>query len=130
MAFVCFWIFLDMMNSGVVLAGEILARVRSNKVVRCGVTEPLAGFSFKDENGQWHGLNIDFCRAVAVAALNDSEKVTLTPLSSPQRFPSSCRKLIYCYTTTWTLHQTGQDTISRVYFMPEALWFQLKKIKK
>lgn len=69
-------------------AGETLARVRSAGVVRCGVTEELAGFSYRDASGRWQGLNADFCRAVAVAALGSGEKVTFIPLSSPGRFPA------------------------------------------
>ena len=69
------------------LAGETLLRVRANKEVRCGVTEQLLGFSFKDQSGRWRGFNVDFCRAVAVAALGDADKVTFTPLSAPSRFP-------------------------------------------
>jgi general L-amino acid transport system substrate-binding protein len=103
LASVGLWVIPDMMTSEV-LAGEVLAQVRTNKVIRCGVTEPLAGFSYRDEKGQWHGLNIDFCRAVAVAALNDPEKITITPLSSPNRFPALLLNRIdlLAHTTTWT----------------------------
>lgn len=103
-AYIGVWIFFDMMNAGTVLAGEILTRVRANNEVRCGVTEPLAGFSFKDENGHWQGFNIDFCKAVAAAALNDPEKVTYTPLSAPNRFQALLlgRIDLLAHTTTWT----------------------------
>jgi general L-amino acid transport system substrate-binding protein len=97
------WVFPDMMKDAA-FAGEVLTRVRTNKEIRCGVTEPLAGFSYKDEKGQWKGLNIDFCRAVAAAALNDPERTTFTPLSSPNRFPALLLNRIdlLAHTTTWT----------------------------
>jgi general L-amino acid transport system substrate-binding protein len=97
------WVFSGMKNDAA-FAGEVLTRVRTNKEIRCGVTEPLAGFSYKDEKGQWQGLNIDFCRAVAAAALNDPEKITFTPLSSPNRFPALLLNRIdlLAHTTTWT----------------------------
>jgi general L-amino acid transport system substrate-binding protein len=85
-------------------AGETLARVRSNNEIRCGVTEQLLGFSYKDEAGRWRGFNVDFCRAVAAAVLGDSEKVSFMPLSAPNRFPTllSGRIDLLAHTTTWT----------------------------
>ena len=69
-------------------AGDILARVQSNGVVRCGVSEGIAGFSIKDAGGRWTGLDADFCRAVAAAALGDGEKVVFIPLFASARFPA------------------------------------------
>ena len=86
------------------MAGETLARVRTNNTVRCGVTEPLLGFSYKDETGRWRGFNVDFCRAVAVAALGDADKVSFTPLTAPNRFQGLLSRKIdlLAHTTTWT----------------------------
>ncbi len=85
-------------------AGETLTRIREKGVVRCGVNEQLLGFSFRDVQGQWRGFNVDFCRAVAAAALGNAEKVSFTPLSSPNRFPAllSGRIDLLTHTTTWT----------------------------
>jgi general L-amino acid transport system substrate-binding protein len=69
-------------------AGETLARVQSNGVVRCGVSEGIAGFSIKDGSGRWTGMDADFCRAVAAAALGDGEKVAFVPLFASARFPA------------------------------------------
>ena len=69
-------------------AGDILARVQSNGVVRCGVSEGIAGFSIKDAGGRWTGMDADFCRAVAAAALGDGEKVAFIPLFASARFPA------------------------------------------
>ena len=86
------------------LAGETLARVRTNNEVRCGVTEQLPGFSFKDASGRWKGFNVDFCRAVAAAVLGDPEKVSFMPLTAPNRFPIllSRRIDLLAHTVTWT----------------------------
>jgi general L-amino acid transport system substrate-binding protein len=85
-------------------AGETLNRIRDNKELRCGVTERLLGFSFQDERGEWHGFNVDFCRAVAVAVLGDAAKVSFTPLTAPNRFPAllSGRIDLLAHTVTWT----------------------------
>jgi general L-amino acid transport system substrate-binding protein len=69
-------------------AGETLARVQSKGVVRCGVSEGIAGFSIADAGGRWTGLDTDFCRAVAAAALGDAEKVAFIPLFASARFPA------------------------------------------
>ena len=86
------------------IAGETLSRVRSNNKVCCGVTERLLGFSFQDENGRWQGFNVDFCRAVAAAALGDAEKVRFMPLTAPNRFPIllSGKIDLLAHTATWT----------------------------
>ena len=87
------------------LAGVTLARVRANKIVRCGVTEQLLGFSYKDESGRWRGFNVDFCRAVAAAALGDADKVGFTPLSAPSRFQPLLSSLPLAY---GAFRQTGR----------------------
>ena len=49
-------------------AGSALDRVRQRGVLRCGgAIRP--GLAFLDPGGAWHGLEIDLCRAAAVAAL-------------------------------------------------------------
>jgi len=70
-----------------VRAGTTLSTVRSAGMVRCGVSEETAGFSYKDKAGRRQGFSVDFCRAVAAAALNDGEKVSFRPLSPASRFP-------------------------------------------
>ena len=86
-------------------AGEILTDVRARGLVRCGVSEGIVGFSAKDSSGRWVGLDVDFCRAIAAAALGDAEKVTFVPLRTSARFPALQLKAIDLLThnTTWTL---------------------------
>jgi general L-amino acid transport system substrate-binding protein len=67
-------------------AGEVLTGVRSKGAVRCGVSDGLLGFSLKEPNGRWSGLDADFCRAVATAALGNPEKVVFVPLITSARF--------------------------------------------
>lgn len=69
-------------------AGETLAGVKARKVVRCGVSEGIAGFSARNAAGRWVGLEADFCRAVAAAVLGDGEKVKFVPLKASERFPA------------------------------------------
>src|SRR5262245_43911636 len=69
-------------------AGDTLVQIKSRGTLRCGVSEGIAGFSLKDATGRWSGLNVDFCRAVAAAALGDPEKVTFVSLKASERFPA------------------------------------------
>ena len=50
--------------------------------VKCGVSQGLPGFSNADASGNWTGIDVDVCRAVAAAVLGDSEKVKYFPLSA------------------------------------------------
>ncbi len=60
--------------------------VKERGVVQCGVTTGFAGFSAPDAKGNWTGLDVDLCRAVAAAALGDASKFKAVPLNSQQRF--------------------------------------------
>ncbi len=53
--------------------------------VLCGVSTGLPGFSSADDKGNWSGLDVDVCRAVAAAVLNDGEKVKYVPLLPKER---------------------------------------------
>lgn len=67
-------------------ATPTLDRVRRNGFVRCGVSTGIAGFSAPDAQGEWQGLDVDVCRAIAAAVLGDARKIRFTPLSAEQRF--------------------------------------------
>lgn len=65
---------------------DTLQVVRERGVVQCGVTTGFAGFSAPDAKGQWQGLDVDMCRAVAAAVFGDASRFKAVPLSSQQRF--------------------------------------------
>src|SRR5512145_1970330 len=67
-------------------ATPTLDGVRRKGYVQCGVSTGLAGFSAPDAQGQWRGLDVDICRAIAAAVLGDASKVRFTPLTAAQRF--------------------------------------------
>ena len=69
-------------------AGKTLDAVKSRGQLVCGVNTSGPGFSSADSQGRWTGLDVDFCRAVAAAVLNDASKVKFVPLNSQQRFAS------------------------------------------
>lgn len=51
----------------------------------CGANQSLQGFGFVNEAGEFVGFDVDFCRAVAVAILNDANAVTFRPLTGAER---------------------------------------------
>ena len=63
-----------------------LALVKKRKIIRCGVSEGLAGFSNPDTNGNWKGIDVDLCRAVSAAILKNPDKVQYVSLNANQRF--------------------------------------------
>ena len=67
-------------------ATPTLDKVRGRGFVRCSVSTGIAGFSTPDAQGQWRGIDVDVCRAIAAAVLGDAEKVRYTPLTAAQRF--------------------------------------------
>ncbi|MCM8627492.1 amino acid ABC transporter substrate-binding protein [Accumulibacter sp.] len=102
-------------------AAEVLNGVKSRGQLRCGVSEDVPGFSERDANGYWRGLQVDFCRAVAAAVLNDPERVDFVPLQASARFPAlQTRRIdLLLANTTWTL---TREAVLRVRF-PGILFY-------
>jgi general L-amino acid transport system substrate-binding protein len=67
-------------------ASRTLAAVRRRGYLICGVNPGLPGFAFPDLRGVWRGFDVDFCRAVAAAALGDADRVRFTPIDAGDRF--------------------------------------------
>jgi general L-amino acid transport system substrate-binding protein len=84
---------------------KTLKNTQKKGFVRCGVSQGLPGFSNADAAGNWTGVDVDVCRAVAAAVLGDANKVKFTPLSAKERFTAltSGEIDILSRNTTWTL---------------------------
>ncbi|NET00572.1 MAG: amino acid ABC transporter substrate-binding protein [Sphaerospermopsis sp. SIO1G2] len=52
----------------------------------CGVNSELPGFGFVDTDGNYRGIDVDVCRAVAAAVFNDSSAVEFRNLNAKERF--------------------------------------------
>jgi general L-amino acid transport system substrate-binding protein len=95
--------------------------VRARDRLICGVSEGLRGFSDQDAAGVWHGFDVDFCRAVAAAALGDADKVDYVPLSTTDRFDALSNGDIDLLSrnSTWTMSRDlglGIDFAGVAYF--------------
>ncbi len=66
-------------------AGSVLDRVKARGVVLCGSVE-RPGLAHLGGDGQWHGLNVDICRAVATAVLGSPERIEFHRYQSPKQF--------------------------------------------
>lgn len=86
-----------------------LDAVKAKGFVQCGVNTAVAGFSAPDSQGNYKGIDVDICRAVAAAVFGDATKVRYTPTTAQQRFTAlqSGEVDILSRNTTWTL---GRDT--------------------
>lgn len=73
--------------------------------VQCGVSTGLAGFSQPDSKGEWRGIDVDLCRALAAALFGNARQVRYTPLTAQQRFTAlqSGEVDILSRNTSWTI---------------------------
>lgn len=89
--------------------GQTLMIAKARGALRCGVSEGIVGFSVRDAAGHWSGIDVDFCRAVAAAALGDPARVAFVPLTASARFPALLTGEVdlLARNTTWTLLREG-----------------------
>jgi general L-amino acid transport system substrate-binding protein len=98
-----------------------LDTVRKNGFIRCGVSEGQPGFSNPDARGNWTGIDVDYCRAVAVAIFNDPNKVRFVPVSFAERFTAlqAGQFDILSHNTTWTMDRDvaqGLEFIGTIFY--------------
>jgi general L-amino acid transport system substrate-binding protein len=86
-------------------AAETLDAVKERGEMTCGVSTGLPGFSNPDDSGNWTGIDVDVCRAVAAAVLGDAQAVKFVPLTAKERFTAlqSGEIDVLSRNTTWTL---------------------------
>ncbi|WP_050526836.1 amino acid ABC transporter substrate-binding protein [Pseudorhodobacter aquimaris] len=69
--------------------GPTLEQVKARGSLECsGHNGSFLGFAEVDDKGAWKGLDIDLCRAVAVAIFGDASKLNVVPISWAQRWPA------------------------------------------
>jgi general L-amino acid transport system substrate-binding protein len=90
-------------------SAQVLKSVKDRGILNCGANGTLAGFGLPDAQGNWTGLDVDFCKAVASAIFDDPKKVKFVPLSSKDRFTAlqSGEVDLLARNTTWT---SSRDT--------------------
>src|SRR5262249_1130136 len=84
--------------------------VKKRGMLNCGANGQLPGFGLPDSQGNWTGLDVDLCRAIAAAVLNDATKVKFVALTAKDRFTAlqSGDVDLLARNTTWTLSRDTQ----------------------
>ena len=90
-------------------SAQTLKAVKDRGMLNCGANGTLAGFGSPDAQGNWTGLDVDLCRAIAAAIFDDAAKVKFVPLSAKDRFTAlqSGEVDVLVRNTTWT---SSRDT--------------------
>src|SRR5512141_960000 len=65
---------------------DVLDDVKTKGVVKCGVTLAAPGFSAEDNAGTRQGFDVDLCKAIAAAVLEDDSKIQLVPMDLKTAF--------------------------------------------
>jgi len=60
--------------------------IRQRGALVCGVDTGIPGYAWRDAKGQWQGLDVGYCRAIADALLGSPDKVTFVGTTAKERF--------------------------------------------
>lgn len=101
-------------------SGSRLQTVLDRGQLICGVDGGIPGFSFV-ENGEYSGLDVDTCKAVAAALFDDPEAVEYRDLDSTERFEAlkGGEVDMLARNTTWTI---SRDTSVGMEFAPTTFY--------
>ena len=108
--------FLTLLVGGAIIAisasaapAQTLNNVKQRGLLNCGANGTLAGFGLPDAQGNWTGLDAEFCRALAAAIFDDPTRVKFVPLTAKDRFTAlqSNEVDLLARNTTWT---SSRDT--------------------
>jgi general L-amino acid transport system substrate-binding protein len=89
---------------GAAQAQATLEAVKARGELNCGSSTGLTGFGMPDANGEWSGIDVSLCRAIAAAVLGDPKKVKFVPLTGETRFTAlaSGEVDLLSRNSTWT----------------------------
>ena len=98
-------------------SAQTLNTVKQRGILNCGANGSIAGFGLPDAQGNWTGLDVEFCRALAAAIFNDPKKVKFVALTAKDRFTAlqSGDVDLLARNTTWT---SSRDTSLGLNFGP------------
>jgi len=119
-------------------SADTLASIKERGYLQCGVNTGLAGFATRDDDGNYVGFDVDYCRALAAAIFGDAGSVRFTPLTAKERLVAlqSGEIDVLSRNTTWTFTRDvnlGLDFIGVNYYdgqgfvVPNALGVESAK---
>lgn len=86
-------------------SSSALEQIRDRGYINCGVNDHAPGFSQVNSQGQWSGLEVEFCSALAAAVFGNKDKVKFRALQAADRFKALQEGDVdvLLRTTAWTL---------------------------
>ena len=86
-------------------ASSRLETVRGRGYLNCGVGDAVAGFSQVNARGQWSGMDVEFCSALAASIFGSKDAVKFRNLTSADRFKAleDGEVDVLMRATAWTL---------------------------
>ncbi len=101
--------------------GPITQAVIDRGELICGVNGNLVGFGFVNEAGEFEGFDVDICRAVATAILDDPDAVSFRPVVAAERqaVMQSGEIDMMSRNTTWTI---SRDVVWGAIFGPTTFY--------
>jgi general L-amino acid transport system substrate-binding protein len=103
------------------VAGPTLDAVKARGKVVCAANGSRMGFSSLDSQGQWQGIDVDTCKAIAAAVLGDAQKVQLVKSTTQNRFTvlQTGEVDVTAANATWTL---SRDTTLGIDFVAPTFY--------
>lgn len=110
---------------GGAVAGTLDA-VKQRGVVSCAVNGSRPGFSAVNSKGEWNGLDVDTCRALAAAVLGDASKVKYLKTNNQTRLTAlqTGEVDVTLANTTWTRSRDtdlGLDFLAPTFYDGQGL---------
>ena len=86
------------------LHAQTFDAVQAAGELKCGINTGLPGFAYTDDDGNWTGFDVAYCRALAAAVLGDADAVAYVNLTGRTRFPAlqAGEIDVLSRNTTWT----------------------------
>lgn len=107
--------------SSVAIAGPTLDAIKGRDKLICAANGNRAGFSALDSQGQWKGMDVDICRALAAAVVGDANKIEFLKTTTQTRFTvlQTGEVDITAANATWTLTRDvklGVDFVTPTFY--------------
>jgi general L-amino acid transport system substrate-binding protein len=102
-------------------AGPTLDAIKGRGKLVCAANGNRAGFSALDSRGEWKGMDVDICRAMAAAVLGDASKVEFLRTTTQTRFTvlQTGEVDVTSANATWTLTRDvklGVDFVTPTFY--------------
>ncbi|MBW4558156.1 MAG: amino acid ABC transporter substrate-binding protein [Trichormus sp. ATA11-4-KO1] len=108
-------------NSGVQATRDRWDAIKSRGQLICGVSGEIPGFSFVGTDGNYSGIDVDICRAIAAALFDNPDAVEFRNLSAKERFTAlqTGEIDVLSRNTSWIL---SRDTSVGLEFAPVVFY--------